>query len=93
MQNKQDYTLLSLEQLKKAEKKIYRQAITAAVIIGFLFGIIIFGLLKNGFGFLYVFIPAILIVMVYKQSKTLHSKLADIREEMNYKQATNKSNQ
>ena len=93
MQNKQDYALLSFEQLKKAEKKIYRQAITAAVIIGFLFGIMIFGVVANGFGLVYILIPILLIAAFTKRSKTLNKELTAIREEMSYQSALEKNKQ
>ena len=84
MDNK-DYSKLALGELLKEEKKIKKMEITAAVVIGFLIGVIVYGVAKNGFGFLYIFIPLLLIAGVAKNSQSLRKKLKQIRAEISAK--------
>lgn len=93
MKSEQDYTQLTLEELQKAEKNINRQVITLSVMIGFLFGIMIFGVVANGFGLVYILIPILLIAAFTKRSKTLNKELTAIREEMSYQSALDKNKQ
>lgn len=93
MKSEQDYTQLTLEELQKAEKNINRQVITLSVMIGFLFGIMIFGVVANGFGLVYILIPILLIAAFTKRSKTLNKELTAIREEMSYQSALDKNMQ
>ncbi len=85
MSNDKDYTELSLEALLKEKKKIKNQEITGALLIGLSFGVMIYGIVKNGFGFLYIFLPSFLIYGVYKNSQNLKQNLKLIQEEINNK--------
>ncbi len=78
MENK-DYSKQPLEELQKEEKKIKKLEITAATMVGFLVGIMIYGLVQNGFGFLYIVIPILLIAGIVKNSQNLKQKLKQIR--------------
>lgn len=82
MDNK-SYTELTTEALLTEEKKIKNNQFLVAGITGFLIGVIIFGLVKNGFGFLYAFICLLLILLINKNSKEQKQKLVQLREEIN----------
>ena len=77
-----DYANMTLKELSTAEQKLKRSEILSAVLVGFLVGVMIFGVAKNGFGFLYIFIPILLIVGIVKNSKTQKNNLKEIREEI-----------
>jgi hypothetical protein len=68
MAEEKDYSVLPLEELLEEEKKIKRNEITGAVLIGFLVGIMIFGVASNGFGIVYTVIPIILIAGIARYS-------------------------
>ncbi len=78
-----DYSKLTTEELITEEKKLKRNEIYSAGGIGFLIGIIAYGLFTRGFGFLYVAISLGLMYMVYRNSKKTKEKLFEIREELN----------
>ena len=83
MLNIRDYSNLTLEELLAEEKKIKRNEITSAVIIGILIGVIVYGVEKNGFGFIYIFIPLLLIYGIHKHSQKLKQNLKEIQTEVN----------
>lgn len=91
MSDKKDYSKLTLEELLKEEKKIKKNETISAFIIGFLISVMVYGVAKNGFGFLYIFIPLILIGGVYKNSQKLKDNLKQIRTEINTKNTINES--
>lgn len=82
MDNK-DYATLTHEALLAEEKKLKRQEITSAVLIGFLIGVIIYGVAKGGFGFLFIGISLFLIFGISRNSKDLKQNLKQIRAEIN----------
>ena len=53
--------------------------ITAAVIIGFLIGVMIYGVANEGLGFVYTFIPLMLIIAVGRNSKKTEEDLKQVR--------------
>lgn len=85
MPDSKDHSKLALGELLTEEKKIKKLEITSAVVIGFLVGVIIYGVAKNGFGFLYTVIPFILIAGIAKNSQNLRKKLKQIRAEISAK--------
>jgi hypothetical protein len=85
MLDKKDYSKLTLEELMLEEKKIKQNEILSAGFIGFCVGIMIFGLVKNGFGFLYIIIPLVLISAFYKNSQVQKEKLKEIQNEISNK--------
>ena len=85
MLDNKDYSKLALDELLTEEKKIKKAEITSAVLIGFLIGVIVYGVAKNGFGFLYIFIPLLLIAGIAKNSQNLRQKLKQIRAEISVK--------
>jgi len=82
MTDKKDYAKLTLEELLAEEKKIKRQDITGSVFVGFLVGVMLFGLIMNGFGLLYTAIPLLIIAAVAKNGQTIKAKLKELREEI-----------
>jgi len=82
MTDQKDYTELTLEALRTEEQKLKRQNLTGNVFIGFLAGVMIYGLLKNGFGLLYTAIPLLIIAVVAKNGQSLQAKLKAVRAEM-----------
>mgnify|MGYP006270926661 CR=1 FL=1 len=82
MTDKKDYAQLTLEELLAEEQKIKRQDITGSVFVGFLVGIMLFGLITNGFGLLYTAIPLLLIAAVAKNGQTIKAKLKKVRAEI-----------
>ncbi|PWK27137.1 hypothetical protein LV89_01951 [Arcicella aurantiaca] len=85
MLDKKDYSKLTLEELLLEEKKVKQNEILSAGFIGFCVGVMIFGLVKNGFGFLYIAILLFLISASYKNSKVQKQKLKQIQAEINLK--------
>lgn len=88
MLDNKDYAELALDELLAEEKKIKRMEITGAVVIGFLAGIMIYGVAMNGFGVLYIFIPLLLIGGIAKNGQNLKRSLKQIRAEINARSAT-----
>lgn len=82
------YDKMELEELLKEEKKIKRNETTSAVLIGFLIGVIVYGVVKNGIGFIYIFIPLILIYGIYRNSQKLRDDLKQIQTEIKTKNRT-----
>ena len=82
MSDTKDYSKMTPEELSAAEKKLKRSEILSAVLVGFLIGIMIFGVAANGFGFLYTVIPLVLIAGIVKGSQKQKSSLKEIRTEV-----------
>ncbi len=82
MLDQKGYAQLTLEELLAEEKKLKRQSITGNVLIGFLAGVIIYGVAKNGFGLLYTAIPLLIIAAVAKNGQSIKAKLKELREEI-----------
>ncbi|NVO30471.1 FUSC family protein [Hymenobacter lapidiphilus] len=82
MPNDRDYAALPLEELLAEEKSIKRNQLLSAGTIGFLVGVMVYGLVKSGFGFLYLAIPLFLIAMIYRNSQGQKQTLAQIRQEI-----------
>ncbi len=85
MFDNKDYSTLTREELLAEEKKIKRHQTFSAGLIGFLIGVMVFGVAKNGFGFLYIVIPLLLIGGIAKGSQNLKQKLEQIRGEIGAK--------
>lgn len=79
MSEQKDYSALSLEELLAEEKKIKRNEITGAVVIGFLIGVMIFGVASNGFGIIYTVIPIVLIGAIARHSGKQKQVLREIQ--------------
>jgi hypothetical protein len=78
MAEKKDYSKLTLEELFDLEKKIRKNEMYAALGVGFLVGVMVFGVVRNGFGFLYTFIPIVFILVIFRNSKVQKESLAQI---------------
>ena len=85
MLDDKDYSKSTLEDLLTEEKKIKKKETTSAVIIGVLIGVIVYGVAKSGIGFIYIFIPLILIYGFYRNSQKLKHNLKQIQVEINAK--------
>lgn len=75
-----DFAKLSTEELQAEEKKLKRNEIVSAGLIGLAVGIIIYGIAKQGFGFLFIALAAGLIYVVYQNSKKTKERLKTIKE-------------
>lgn len=82
MPAQQDYSKLTLEDLLSEEKKLKRSEIFAAVAIGFLVGVMVYGVVRNGFGFLYIAIPLAMIMGIYRNSQSQKQALQQVRAEI-----------
>ncbi len=80
-----DYSKLSLEELVTEQKKIKKQQISTALLIGMLVGVIAYGLVINGFGWLYIGISLFLIYIIYNGSKKLTQHQELIKSEISKK--------
>ena len=87
MLDKKDYSQLTLEELLIEEKKIKNNEILSAGLIGVLIGVMVYGVVKNGFGFLYIAIPLFLIAGIYKNSQIQKQNIKQIQAEINNKNA------
>lgn len=85
MFNKKDYSKMTLEELLLEEKKVKQSDTFSAGFIGFCIGIIVYGVVKNGFGLIYIAIPLFLISAFYKNSQVQKQKLKEIKTEINNK--------
>ncbi|TGE18914.1 FUSC family protein [Hymenobacter elongatus] len=85
MLNKNDYSNFPLEELLVEEKKVKKNETFSAGLIGFLVGVMVYGVVKNGFGFLYIVIPLVLIAVIYKNSQIQKQNLKQIQAEINVK--------
>ena len=82
MFDKKDYSQLTLEELLIEEKKIKNNEAFSAGFIGLLIGVMVYGVVKNGFGFLYLAIPIFLIAGIYKNSQIQKQNLKEIQAEV-----------
>ncbi|WP_133272165.1 FUSC family protein [Hymenobacter radiodurans] len=82
MSDKKDYSELTLEELLIEEKKVKKNAVFSAGLIGFMVGIMIYGIVTKGFGFLYIAIPLFLILLIYKNSQIQKQNLKQIQAEI-----------
>ncbi|MBT2556584.1 hypothetical protein J7E24_02210 [Hymenobacter sp. ISL-91] len=87
MPNDRNYAALPLEQLLAEEKISKRNQLLSAGAIGFLVGVMVYGLVKNGFGVLYLAIPLFLIAMIYRNSHAQKQNLVEIRREIAVRKA------
>ena len=83
MSDKKDYSEFTLEELVLEEKKVKKNEAFSAGLIGFMVGIMIYGIITKGFGFLYIAIPLFLIFLFYKNSQTQKQNLKQIQAEIN----------
>ena len=86
MLEQKDYAEMTLEELLIEEKKLKKNQIIPAVLIGVAVGILVYCVVKKGFGFLYIFLPSALIYIFYKDSEKNKQKLRKIQAEINTKQ-------
>jgi hypothetical protein len=77
-----DNSLKTLEELLTEEKALKKNKIYSAFGIGFLIGIMVYGLIKNGFGLIYTGIPLILMYGIYKNSEIQKGRLHQIEAEI-----------
>jgi hypothetical protein len=87
MFDKNDYSKLTLQELLIEEKKIKKNETLSAGLIGLMIGIMVYGFIRNGFGFLYLAIPVFLIWGIYKNSQIQKQNLKQIQTEINTKKA------
>lgn len=85
MLDKKDYSKLTLEELFIEEKKFKKNEMFSAGLIGFSIGVMVYGIVKNGFGFLYIAIPLFLVSVIYKNSQIQKQNLKQIQTEINNK--------
>ena len=82
-----DYSKLSLEELVTEQKKIKKQQMYTAGLIGMLIGVIVYGLVINGFGWLYIGISVFMIYIINSGSKKLKQHQELIKAEISKKSA------
>ncbi|MCP9764084.1 hypothetical protein [Lacihabitans soyangensis] len=82
-----DYSKLSLEELVAEQKKIKKQQMYTAGLIGMLVGVIVYGLVINGFGWLYIGISVFMIYIINSGSKKLKLHQELIKAEISKKSA------
>ena len=83
-----DYTRLSLEELLIEQKKIKKQQLYSAVMIGVFIGVLVYGFIKNGFGWVYVSISVFMIYVINKNCKNIKQSLEQIGKEIAIKNAS-----
>lgn len=77
-----DYTTMDLSALKKAGKKIKQNTIITAVFIGFNVGVMLYGYVTKGFGWVYTIIPVVLISASVKYQQVQNIEADKIKAEM-----------
>lgn len=78
---------MTVEELQAEEKRTRTEQITAAVFIGVLIGVIVYGVATRGFGLLYTAISLGLIFLISRNSNKTKQRLADIRSALVKKRA------
>ncbi len=78
---------MTVEELQAEEKRARTEQITAAVFIGVLIGVIVYGVATRGFGLLYTAISLGLIYLISRNSNKTKQRLADIRSALEKKGA------
>ena len=76
------YTTISLENLLIEEKRLKKNGYLDAVLIGFVIGILIYGVVTKGIGFIHIFLPILLLSGIYKGSLPGKKKLKLIQGEI-----------
>jgi hypothetical protein len=84
MENK-NYDELTLEALLIEQKKLKRSQMYAAFGIGFLIAVMLYGIVKGGFGYTYILIPLVLIAGIGRSSEGVKQNLKQIQEAINNK--------
>ncbi|MFM2385952.1 MAG: hypothetical protein RL660_709 [Bacteroidota bacterium] len=79
---KKDYTGCTKEQLLAEQNQIKRQQQLSTLGIGVLMGIMVYGIINKGFGFLHLAIPALLMGGIYRNSQVQKENFASIEEEL-----------
>lgn len=79
--NPQNLTTLNNQELLQKAKKIKSQKIIDAFIIGITIGVVIYGTVKNGFGF-FTFFPLVLAYFIFKNSKNNELLENEIQKEL-----------
>lgn len=87
MPDNNNYAQLTLPELQTEAKKMRSMEITAAVFVGFLIGVMVYGVATKGFGFLHIFLPLLLIAGIVKGTQTLKQKQAQVRAEIKARSA------
>ena len=82
MPDPKDYSKLTQEELTAARKKLKNNETLSSVLVGFLVGVIIYGLVNKGPGFLYIFLSVALILLIVRNSKNQKEKLKEIEAEI-----------
>ena len=82
-----DIAAMTVEELQAEEKRARTEQITAAVFIGVLIGVIVYGVATRGFGLLYTAISLGLIYLISRNSNKTKQRLADIRSALEKKGA------
>jgi uncharacterized membrane protein len=75
---------LTDQELLQAAKKMKSASVMNAFLIGFLIGIVVYGIVKNGFGF-FMLIPLFLIYKLVNNSKYSNKELENVLKERNLK--------
>jgi F0F1-type ATP synthase assembly protein I len=86
--NDKDYAAMTLEELLAAQQKIKKAEFLSAIAVGFLVGVMVFGLIKKGFGILYIVILGVLIAGVFKNSRNMKQKAQQIQAAIDAKSKT-----
>ena len=86
METTTDLTRMSVEELQKAEKRIRTARITVAMFIGFLIGVIVYGLATKGFGLLHTMLPGGMILLLARSSANINQRMGEVRAELSRKQ-------
>lgn len=82
-----DLAEMTIDELRAEEKKTRNAQITAAVFIGFLIGVIVYGVATQGFGLLYVGISLVLIYGIHRNSAKTRQRMTSIRSALEKKVA------
>lgn len=74
-----NYASMPLADLLVEQKKLKNKQLLAGFAVGFLLGIVIFSFFKNGFKFLPIAIPAMLIVPIIKNSSKTRLAMEEVK--------------
>lgn len=80
-----DYSILTIPELQAEQKKIKKQQFFTALLIGFFIGIVVYGLIVNGFDWVYLSISAFMLFFLGKGSSKIKKTLVKIEQELSKK--------
>lgn len=79
MEAQMDYTRMTEDELRAAEKKTRKEQLLVSVLIGFMVGVLAFAVATKGFRPIPILFPSAMIYVFYRMATRSKQRMADIR--------------